>query len=54
MYQPGPRVQALEFWCLGFELTQIKCYRDGAMDGASDDTLTHIRGYPSPEHEFIC
>src|SRR4030095_5083112 len=33
------------------ELTQIKCYRGGELDWASDDTLTQVRGYPSPEHE---
>jgi len=36
------------------ELTHIKCYRGGEVDEGSTDTLTHIRGYPSPEHEFVC
>src|SRR6266487_6038929 len=35
------------------ELTQIKCYRGGELDWASDDTLTQVRGYPSPEHESV-
>jgi len=35
------------------ELTHIKCYRDGEVDEASADTLTHIHGYPNQEHEFI-
>gem|GEM_PF-3980297 len=29
------------------ELTQIKCYRGGELDGASEDTLTQVRGYRS-------
>src|SRR5436190_23089972 len=32
-------------------LTQIKCYRGGALDEASSDSLTHIHGYPSHEYE---
>ena len=35
------------------ELTQIKCYRSGEVDGESADTLTHIHGYRRTDHEFI-
>src|SRR5215210_574431 len=35
------------------ELTHIKCYRGWEVDEASADTLTHIRGYRSLEHEFV-
>ena len=35
------------------ELTRSKCYRGGAVDEASGDTLTQIRGYPSHDHESV-
>jgi hypothetical protein len=35
------------------ELTHIKCYRGWEVDEWSADTLTHIHGYRSLEHEFI-
>ena len=35
------------------ELTHIKCYRGWEVDEWSVDTLTHIHGYRSLEHEFI-
>ena len=35
------------------ELTQDKCYRGGAVDEASADTLTQVRGCRSNEHESV-
>lgn len=35
------------------ELTHIKCYWGWEVDEESADTLTHNRGYPNREHEFV-
>jgi hypothetical protein len=34
------------------EFTQDKCYLGRELDEASDDTLTQVRGYPSPDAGF--
>jgi hypothetical protein len=39
---------------LNRELTQDKCYLGGELHVECDDTLTQVRGYPSPEHESVC
>jgi D-amino-acid oxidase len=44
-------IQEIIFRSSAIELTQIKSYRGGAVDGAPADTLTHIRGYPRSEYE---
>lgn len=36
------------------ELTRDKGYREEAIGGEPEDTLTQVRGYRSPEHEFVC
>ncbi|HLP78248.1 MAG TPA: hypothetical protein VK327_15190, partial [Candidatus Paceibacterota bacterium] len=46
------KIQAANFYSPS-ELTHIKCYRSWEVDEESADTLTHNRGYPNREHEFV-
>ena len=39
---------------VGGELTQINVTGAGEVDKESGYTLTHIHGYRTNEHEFIC